>query len=473
MPGGSLLKLYIYNNTISLKEEQQHQNVLFYHPEVPLDEQLMDIGLSAAFGGFHFNFDNDTGISSCCTDGFQMVWFEAETDFWIGITVRRQPENAGFVEDAEATALTALLKQGYRLFRMQYGCMSKHFRETLPELRDNLKSFWKPYIQWITGPIAQGLDLYDTLDGVEYLPVDRSAYLKMQSVVNHLETEFPSIQASMVIVDNLLLYTGLNLDDTHTLYKFLSRRQRTTKNASPMDNVLYLCHPYARGDESYSGFLTATCGAFEPGKGTLRNFVSEKFNIGKKSSGAYKPISIWIGPRHESNSNGKDLKKTTLVVFQSQRMILTFLCDPDELAKQTDKDVNGRFFGDLHSFLTDTLARSSQSITQNITRSIVWDEAYQYIYFNRMNLALKSSLKRKGADAQESLRRVERLQIGFEDTPGMKEAWVRTKENTWVVGRKSGSREFYSVFEGKSHLTEAHEEVKRVSQVFFNGIFVD
>ena len=87
----------------------------------------------------------------------------------------------------------------------------------------------------------------------------------------------------------------------------------------------------------------------------------------------------------------------------------------------------------------------------------------------------------------------------------MKEAWARSRESTWVVGRKSGmarcellsasfgvaffcvslffslnvilrragSRVFYAVFEGKSSLTEAHEEVKRVSQVFFNGMFID
>eukprot|EP01059_Diplonema_ambulator_P003214 TRINITY_DN12888_c0_g1_i3.p1 TRINITY_DN12888_c0_g1~~TRINITY_DN12888_c0_g1_i3.p1 ORF type:complete len:471 (+),score=91.88 TRINITY_DN12888_c0_g1_i3:85-1497(+) len=470
MPGGSLMKLYIFNNMISLKEEQQHQNVLFYHPpEVELDEQLMDTGLAAAFQGFHCNFDPNSGITSCCTDNLQMVWYECEKDFWIGVTVRRQVENSGFLEDPETPAVYAMLRQGYRMFRMHFGLMSKHFRETLDILRDNLSKFWVPYVSYITPSIAQGLDLYDAMDGVEYLPVDRSAYLKMQSIVNHLETGFPCIKASMVIIDNLLLYTGLNLEDTHTLYKFISRRQRQAKNHSDMDNLLFLAHNNTKGDE-YVGFLTVTWG-LDLGKGSLRSFMSEKI-MGKKSPGGYRPITIWIGPRHASDSATGELQQTALVVFQSQRMVLSFLCDPTELAKQPSPDVNGCFFRDLHAFLTDTL-KSSSSITQNITRSIVWDEAYQYIYFNRMNLALKSSLKRKGADAQESLRRVEKLQVGFDETPSMKEAWARTKESTWVVGRKSGSREFYSVFEGKSQLIEAHEEVKRVSQVFFNGIFVD
>eukprot|EP00659_Diplonema_papillatum_P009453 gene9453-14670_t len=414
MPGGCLLKVFIYNNTISMKEETQAENVLYYWPAgIPLDEKLMDIGISGACDGFHKNFDQKSPIQSMCSDDYQFVWLEVETEFFVGAAARRQPDAAGFVDDYEEQGLIALLRQGYRLYRLHFGDMTRHFKATLDELRADLSRFWDVYAQWLTGPVSQGLDLFDRLDGIKYLPVDRSAYLKMQSVVNHIENEFPTIRATMVIIDNLLLYTGLNLEDTHTVYKFLIRRQRQGSKPHPMDNLLHLTQPNAASDDVFRGFLTQLTS--EP-KGSLRQLMSEKV-LGKKSSLQHTPVEVHVGPFHENSAEGKPLTKLSLVVYQFNRILMAFFCDPaaDSFGAE-DPTANELFYKTLKVRVCDELSKAS-SITETIIRSIVWDENYQYVYFNRMNMAMKSSLKRKPG-AEDNMRHVERLQQEFQETPG-------------------------------------------------------
>eukprot|EP01061_Rhynchopus_euleeides_P014043 TRINITY_DN2434_c0_g1_i2.p1 TRINITY_DN2434_c0_g1~~TRINITY_DN2434_c0_g1_i2.p1 ORF type:complete len:521 (+),score=158.72 TRINITY_DN2434_c0_g1_i2:134-1564(+) len=476
MPGGCLLKLYIFNNTVSAKEETQHENLMYYHPAgLTLDEKLMDIGLSGSVVGFHDQFEEASSISSLCCEAYQLVWIEPEPEFWICATLRRQPPNPGdpftSMEDHEAKAVTALLKEGYRFFRLHHGDFTQHYKSTLPELRRRLTAFWDIYIQWMTPLVAQGLDLFDCMGGIKYLPADRAAYLKVQSLVHALEVDFPAIRASLVLVDGLLLYTGLNLEDTHTMFQFLSMRQRSGSKPQPFDNVIHLSHPSARGDESYVGFLSPTQGCVDTGRaGLVRQIISERV-LGRKAQVDQPPINMHLGPFHATET-GTELTRHSLVVYQCGRYILGMFIDPEVVGMQSQPEVCGALYRELNSALS-RFSKSTSQVTDNIVKSIVWDENYQYVYFNRMNMALKSSLRRKGADAQEALRHIERLHRIFEDYPNMKEAWARSKESTWVVGRKSGSRDFYSVFDGKSSLSDAHEEVKRVSQVFFNGMFID
>ena len=414
MGGGLLLKLFIFNNTISTKEEKQAENVLYYYPAgVKLDDQLMDIGLSGAFVGFHSNFDPDSEISSLVTDSYQFVWFSPEPEYWIGVATKRQAESQGpTTEDCEEASLKAYLRKGYHLYRLHYGTMSR-FRENnkMETLISTLKTFWDIYTANMIEPVSLGTDLFDTMDGIKYLPVDRSAYLKVQALINQLEISFPVIRTSMVLIDSLLLYTGLNVEDTHTLYKYLSRTTKTSGGRGS-DHLLTLNHP-KKGQDGFTGFLTPTFG-IDIGKTGLRQFRDKM--LGRKNDTEHNPITLWVGPLRESSSYGNNLSQTSLVAYQSGRIVFAFLCDPEIMTKQVE--VTTSFYRGLKEKLTEALPKIS-TITDTITKSLLWDEAYQYIYFNRMNLALKSSLRRRGAAEQETLRHIERLRKEFVEMPNV------------------------------------------------------
>ena len=394
MPGATLLKLLVFNNTVSTKEEKQHENLLFYHPsKVCLDEKLMDAGISGSFCGFHAQFDPNSPLTSMCCDAYQYVWIEPERDFWVCAILRRSPANGSYDEDADTPAILAALNEGYRLYRLHHGSMQQHYKETLGALRGKLTLFWDVYIQHVSPLIAAGLDIFDSIGGIRYLPADRSAFLKIQSLVLNLGIDMPSLKAALVMVDNLLLYTGLNLEDTHTMCKFLASRQRSSSSKPlPADNIMHLSHSCAKADGSHVGFLTPTQGFDCNRGGTVRAMLSEKV-LGRKSNTDAAPINVFLGELHESATDEKSLTEHTLVVYQANRNILAFFIDPEATKVQGNPDVNGALYRDLHT----TLSVLGPNLLPNVAmKSQVWDESYQYIYFNKMNLALKESLKRKG-----------------------------------------------------------------------------
>ena len=395
MPGGSLVKLYIFNNTVSMKEETQHENLMYYYPAaVALDEKLMDIGLSGSVVGFHEMFESSS-INSLCCEAYQLVWIQPEVEFWVCACVRRQQlaESTPYMEDSEVKAITALLNEGYHLFRLHHGDMTRHYTDTLPALRKRLTVFWDVYVQWIAPLISQGLDLFDCLGGIKYLPADRAAYLKVQSLVHGLEVDFPSVRASLVLVDSLLLYTGLNLEDTHTLFQFLALRQKTGSKPTAFDNVVHLSHPNAKTDETVCGFLTPTQGCADTVRTGMRQIFADKV-LGKKAPIDQPPINVYLGHFHETET-GTSLTKHTLIVYQCGRYIVAMFVDPEVVATQSKPDVAGTLYRELNTAVS-VFPKSTSQMTDNIMKSIVWDENYQYVYFNRMNMALKSSLRRKG-----------------------------------------------------------------------------
>eukprot|EP01062_Namystynia_karyoxenos_P071196 TRINITY_DN66600_c0_g1_i1.p1 TRINITY_DN66600_c0_g1~~TRINITY_DN66600_c0_g1_i1.p1 ORF type:complete len:565 (+),score=164.91 TRINITY_DN66600_c0_g1_i1:118-1695(+) len=518
---GLLLKALVFNPTVNQKEEFQHHNVFYSHPQGQAqDDILMDVGLCSTLKGFHANFDTGSAVSSVCTDSYQYAFLEPEPDWTMCLIagrrhVQRDSDGAEWAEDSDEAPLRALLNEGYQLFRLHYGSFQRRYSDGVErcrpgragdhpgagDLRKCLGAFMDVWIVQVAQQVQQGLDLFDTLDGIRYLPADRTSYLRMHSLVSQLESQIPEVLASCVLLDDLLLYTGLGLADTHVLFKFVTRRQKQGVRPPAADNVLHLAHAVAAGAD-YSGFLTSAAGVEPPQKLGL---MGKMRSLRRTRDDEHTPLNVWLseplcGPgaaaaeaglatadgtvlpvpaggtaaaAADAAAGADHQRRVTLVVFQCQRALLCMLCDPAAIAAQSGPQ-GGELYRRVQTCVLDAIAPSLQGITDAVTRSVLWDDAYSYVYFNKMNLALKASLlKRRGVEQGEALRQVERMAADFAEMPSHKEAWGRTKEGTWVVGRRSGSREFYAVFEGKAALAEVQEEVRRISQVFFHGIFVD
>lgn len=51
---------------------------------------------------------------------------------------------------------------------------------------------------------------------------------------------------------------------------------------------------------------------------------------------------------------------------------------------------------------------------------------------------------------------------------GLREMYVRTRKDGWVVGRYFGEREFYVILDQKNYtLVEVYEQVKKLTNIFF------
>jgi len=104
------------------------------------------------------------------------------------------------------------------------------------------------------------------------------------------------------------------------------------------------------------------------------------------------------------------------------------------------------------------------------------EDQYRYVYFNHMNLAMKTSLKQKGSDLpRETMKMLNEIHADFETQPSVpSEVLIRTSGDRWLVGRKSDQREFYVFFDSKNaNLLEINEDVRKLSGTYFNNIFID
>lgn len=65
------------------------------------------------------------------------------------------------------------------------------------------------------------MDLFATLDGIHFLPVDRNVYLRIQCFINLCENQFGCIKYCSFLYKDHLLWSGLEQDDIRVLLRFL------------------------------------------------------------------------------------------------------------------------------------------------------------------------------------------------------------------------------------------------------------
>ncbi|KAI5719731.1 hypothetical protein M8J76_014018 [Diaphorina citri] len=106
-----------------------------------------------------------------------------------------------------------------------------------------------------------------------------------------------------------------------------------------------------------------------------------------------------------------------------------------------------------------SLASEISSYTENNAPSPD-PQGSKFIYFNQLNLAMKSSL-------HNNYRKSRRVNVS-----STSETIVKTLNDYWVIGKQSNSREFYIVIQHKNaNLVEINEEVKKICDSQLENIF--
>jgi len=93
-----------------------------------------------------------------------------------------------------------------------------------------------------------------------------------------------------------------------------------------------------------------------------------------------------------------------------------------------------------------------------------------------MNLALKTSLKGKGASiSKETMKILNDMHSDFErGGSNIAEVMIKPATDGWIVGRKSDQRELFVIYDQKNvNLIEVHEEIRKLSSTYFGNIFID
>ena len=301
---------------------------------------------------------------------------------------------------------------------------------------EQLRAFLPPIVmnlQW------DRVDLFTTLAGVQFLPLNKNVYLAMQRFVNTLENTHSNICNTTVLYRDHLVWSGLDQDDIRVLYKLHTAHtcQGTSEFQPMLDIAERLRNPHVR-------------------------FVTGPESLSDDKSPVH-VLRVFTGPRPD---------RRQLVIYRADQLTLMFLV--------RDEPLERAWYALLDSGITRHLreVELAQAMEDSYARKEAFDEQFKFVYFNRMNLALKTSLVRRGTDTTPAVMKVlaSMHEQFVHPTDGITEVLVKTVSDVWVVGRCSEEREFYIVFDKSKDkdvsLVEINEQVKKLSLQYFQSIFI-
>jgi len=342
-----------------------------------------------------------------------------------------KPSYQYFEDEVDDALLQSIVRQAYKMFRLFNGSCKRIVEESNVEnLRRRLENFMPAFISTLN---FEQLDLFTTLEGIQFLPVDKNVYLRIQSFVNLTEDNFPKILYSAFLFRDHLVWSGLEQDDMRAVYSYLTSPLAVSEGTGKVDNGSPV---RIRGR---TGFVTGP-----------EDLTKDKSPINAPR--------VFVGNQ-----------LYYLIVYELQDILSIFLLDQSVL-----NDIS--LYQQLDAFISPHINFLSPILAENYSRKHGEDQ-YRYIYFNHMNLAMKTSLKQRGADLpKESMKMLNEMHSDFEKIPPSlpSEVLLRTSADRWLVGRKSDQREFYVFFDSKNaNLLEINEEVKKLTSTYFNTIFID
>lgn len=124
---------------------------------------------------------------------------------------------------------------------------------------------------------------------------------------------------------------------------------------------------------------------------------------------------------------------------------------------------------DIKKKLENEVQSLTQTISENLILSHEYDEMFKYIYYNHMNLSIKTSIKKNTKEVLEVLASIKNdFKMSRE---GLKEVYVRPRKDLWIVAYSFGEREFYQIFENKQNsLIEINEHFRKAKKLFSGKI---
>lgn len=96
------------------------------------------------------------------------------------------------------------------------------------KLRENLKVYFDNYIEKKLNVID--CDIMNTFNGINFMPLGRSMYLKVQCLLNYLEERVPIVDKVVVMHNDQVIWSGLEQQDISLIYNYL--RDLVIKNAN-------------------------------------------------------------------------------------------------------------------------------------------------------------------------------------------------------------------------------------------------
>ncbi|KAF5280704.1 hypothetical protein FQR65_LT15014 [Abscondita terminalis] len=431
-----LRNFFIFNSSYDFKEGEEYNKVLYYYPSTDdINTQVNNVGLVEAIIKFTGNFKPNGPLNALHTQKKRQLYFEPEEHYWMVMTVNlpyinKTRNGATFLdyveEEVHDTIYKAVLKQAYSMYRLFSGTYSSTERHSnVTALRTKLDHFYSAYLKTLK---LTNCDILNVFSGIHFLPLDKQNFLNVQCFINALECNYPIVKNVSFLFNDSLIWSGIEPDDTQVIYQYLIGTLLPANMENELQGGSIPRHPS-------SPFSTLHYGRFITGPSNLKTADS----IGKVPK-------IYL-------DNEKNAVVYYFIVYRALNASICLFINGDvtltmELFKELDE-----FMGPKLSSIASDIA---EYCTRHITPVTTSDSAPRFIYFNKLNLAYKSTVHLDNRQTGNISCNKEAVQViadmnSKKDLLGYAgETIVKTMNDYWVVGKVSNLREFYVVLQHKN-----------------------
>ncbi|KAF5296062.1 hypothetical protein FQA39_LY12684 [Lamprigera yunnana] len=431
-----LKNFFIFNSSYEFKEGEEYNKVLYYYPPTDdINTQVNNVGLVEAIIKFTGNFKPNGPLDSLHTQKKRQLYYEPENNYWMVMTVNlphitKSRNSTTYVEYVEEevhdTIYKAVLKQAYSMYRLFSGTYTSTEKQgNVTTLRTKLEHFYSAYLKTLK---LTNCDILNVFSGIHFLPLDKQNFLNVQCFINALECNYPLVQYVSFLFNDSLIWSGIEPDDSQVIYKYLISTLLPANMETELQGGSIPRNPS-------SPFSALHYGRFITGPANLKTTDS----VGKVPK-------VFL-------NNGKD---ATVYYFIVYRALNASIC----LFINSDVNLTVDLFKELDEFMGPKLSLIASDIAEYCTRQITLpnlsDSAPRFIYFNKLNLAYKSTVHLDHRQNGNITCNKEAVQIIADmntkkDLIGYAgETIVKTMNDYWVVGKVSNLREFYVVLQHKN-----------------------
>ncbi|XP_014245585.1 vacuolar fusion protein CCZ1 homolog isoform X1 [Cimex lectularius] len=421
----SLKNFFIFHAKYGEKEGEEEEKIIYFYPKrTPLDMQMKEVGLCEAIIKFIQNFSTSP-CEALKTEKTQKLFYQPEENFWMVMTINIPfgPRSKDVLEGSEhldhevkMPVFKAVLKQAYQTSRLILGPFQNILDSgngVLSELKSKCDNFFSKYLANLK---LKQCDIIDVFQGVEYLGLEKPLFLLSQSLANQVEGKFPIFDYSLLLYEEKIVWSGLELEDAQLLYKYL---------------VSCLI----------PSFL------FKTNKTTSSNLTlppSMRFIFGSQGKERKVYLSKVANPGFYN-----------LIVY---RVNLATLC----LLSNCSSVIKDELFGKLDDFLRDKMNNICAEIVMSkkpkpqITE-LQDSSSLRFAYFNSTNLATKSTLHDLRIGQPPAQKESLRLLVDIcQQLSDLREQGCKSSEflykclsDQWVIGMMSNGRQFYVTIDRK------------------------
>ncbi|KAJ8881119.1 hypothetical protein PR048_017592 [Dryococelus australis] len=202
-------------------------------------------------------------------------------------------------DDVQDNVFRSVLRQSYRMFRLFKGSfchiLSSHAGDVQP-LRHKLEHFFSRYLMTLK---LNHCDILDVFQGIQFLPLDKQTFLRVQCFVNLVEAMFSQVQHTAFLYNDQLVWSGLEPDDMQVVYRYLVTSLLPTHMETELQGGSMPRHPTSPFTTTHYGSWREEGSLVLCGCGLMMEREKERCGLGvgwaQLEDGRKKEVWAWVG----------------------------------------------------------------------------------------------------------------------------------------------------------------------------------